>query len=467
MGEILKSLLVPHPPIMVPEVGGKEVEKVKNTVEALRQLEGELKLLNPDTLIIITSHGAVFRDGLAVTTVPKLYGDLSQFNAPEVSLNFKNNLELAEKIIGKASNAGITTLSMDEKTAGEYGVTTKLDHGIMAPIYYLARHLPEMKLLPISMGMLSYLELYRFGMVVAEAVRESGSRAVFAASGDMSHRLHHDAPAGFNPRGKEFDDAIVEGIKEFNVSRLLNLPSDLVEAAGECGLRPLNILLGTLDGFKVETKVLSYEGPFGVGYLVADFKPGIFSDNYKRYEKLLEEKNKHLDAEKLKETIPVRLARKTLESFVKEGKIPEFEDYAAELRIKAGAFVSLKKEGQLRGCIGTTEPTKQDLGHEIMQNAISAGTRDPRFNPVTEDELPYLKYSVDVLKPAERINSMEELEPKRYGVIVRSGGKSGLLLPDLEGVDTVEEQVAIAKQKAGIHEGEPFEIERFEVERFY
>ena len=135
------------------------------------------------------------------------------------------------------------------------------------------------------------------------------------------------------------------------------------------------------------------------------------------------------------------------------------------LRTRAGAFVSIHKHGKLRGCIGTIEATAGNVAEEIIRNAVSAATRDPRFNPVTEDELKWLEINVDVLGSPERISSVSELDVKRYGVIVTCGYKRGLLLPDLEGVDTPEQQVAIAMQKGGIREGEPYTLERFEVVR--
>lgn len=164
-----------------------------------------------------------------------------------------------------------------------------------------------------------------------------------------------------------------------------------------------------------------------------------------------------------------RLARKAIEKCVREGgvlKPSECPDLTKGLEAKAGAFVSLKKKGRLRGCIGTFEPTRKDLAEEVIYNAISSCTRDPRFDPVREDELDSLDISVDVLTEPEPVPNQGYLDPSRYGVIVKSGFRLGLLLPDLEGVDTVEEQVSIARQKAGIGPREPVELFRFEVKRY-
>ena len=163
----------------------------------------------------------------------------------------------------------------------------------------------------------------------------------------------------------------------------------------------------------------------------------------------------------------VKLAKETVEQYVRTGKIisPPAEP-TAETTGKAGVFVSIKKNGELRGCIGTFEPAAENIASEIIQNAISAATRDPRFAPVDPSELDDLEYSVDVLNKPERAGSKKDLDPERYGVIVKSGLRRGLLLPDLEGVNTPDEQVGIACMKAGIDSDENIELYRFEVKRY-
>ncbi len=163
----------------------------------------------------------------------------------------------------------------------------------------------------------------------------------------------------------------------------------------------------------------------------------------------------------------VKLAIEAIEAYVKERRVIEPPtETVPEMSEKAGVFVCLKKGGELRGCIGTFMPTTQDVAHEVIQNSISAATEDPRFACVDCAELPGLDYSVDVLSPPEPVKSLSELDPKKYGVIVSSGGRRGLLLPDIEGVNTVEEQIAIAKHKAGIAATEPVILHRFEVKRY-
>ena len=164
----------------------------------------------------------------------------------------------------------------------------------------------------------------------------------------------------------------------------------------------------------------------------------------------------------------VELARKTIAHYVQKGKtIDPPQELTAEMQKRAGVFVSLHKHGALRGCIGTLEPTCSNAAQEVIQNAISSATRDPRFPPVQASELDDLEISVDVLSTPELIDSIAELDPKRYGVIVQSGWRRGVLLPDLEGVDTAEYQVEIARRKAGIGAHEAVQLYRFEVKRYH
>ncbi|MBQ7453484.1 MAG: AmmeMemoRadiSam system protein A, partial [Selenomonadaceae bacterium] len=250
---------------------------------------------------------------------------------------------------------------------------------------------------------------------------------------------------------------------------LLTMDDKVCSRAAECGLRSFWIMAGALDRMEIHAEKLSYEGPFGVGYGIVWLSVG-GADSSRNFGEQLED-FKHREALKRKasEDDFVKLARYSLETFVKTHQPAELPDNLPDelLNRRAGAFVSLHKDGNLRGCIGTIAATQKNLAEEILQNAISACSRDPRFSPVTVDELDDLEYSVDVLGEAERIFTIEELDVKQYGVIVENGGRRGLLLPDLEGIDTVQEQIAIAKRKAGIRPEEKFMIWRFVVFRHH
>jgi len=161
-----------------------------------------------------------------------------------------------------------------------------------------------------------------------------------------------------------------------------------------------------------------------------------------------------------------KLAKETVESYIRESKIPQPKELTPEMQERAGVFVSIHKHGELRGCIGTFEPTKGNVAEEIIANAISSATRDPRFPPIATSELDDLEYSVDILTKPEPVEDASQLNPKDYGLIVESGYRRGLLLPDLEGVDSVERQISICRLKAGIEADEPVKFYRFQVKRF-
>lgn len=200
---------------------------------------------------------------------------------------------------------------------------------------------------------------------------------------------------------------------------------------------------------------------------LAALQPNGADTNRKLLTRLQQDKKKVLEQLRSRESYLVQIARQSLESHLQgQWKDPASYDVPSEFAGQAGAFVSFKKNGHLRGCIGTTAPTRKNVVQEVLYNAVSAGTQDPRFYSIRLDELAELTVSVDVLMPPEPIKNMEQLDVKKYGVIVRRGNRSGLLLPDLEGVDTPLQQVEIAKQKAGIGTDEEVKLERFEVIRY-
>jgi len=305
---------------------------------------------------------------------------------------------------------------------------------------------------------------YRLGQCIAEAAEHR--RVVLIASGDLSHKLPGSS-YGSVPEGIELDRAVTEALGCGDFLALFNISGDLRECAAECGYNSFMVLAGCFDRRSVEARLLSYEGPFGVGYAVARYAPGEPDDSRDFLEQYTQALLADAQERRVGEDCYRALARQSLEYTIRNGrKLPLPEDLPEELlKIQAGVFVSLHKTGRLRGCIGTIAPTTDSIALEIMQNAVSAGLHDNRFGPVEASELPLLTYKVDVLSPPEAIAGPEALDVKRYGVVVTSGRRRGLLLPNLEGIDTVEEQVTIARQKGGIPAGASVQLERFEVIR--
>ncbi|HHV71983.1 MAG TPA: AmmeMemoRadiSam system protein A, partial [Clostridia bacterium] len=379
-----------------------------------------------------------------------------------------NDLEFCSELARQAEKLGVETVLLDQRKANLYGVNLNLDHGALVPLYFLQEIIEKVPLVHVTMGLLSREKLYAFGLAIQQTTFNLDKKLALIISGDLSHRLSEDGPYSYHPRGKEFDQWITGLIKDNDLIRIMDTDPDLCEQAGECGFNPLIILTGSLDGYDYVSRLLSYEGPFGVGYAVASFEIKGRNPNRQVYDKLLSAKKKKMAEIREKESPYVRLARESLESYVLTGKPIKLEGELPEkMKTRAGVFVSLKKDGHLRGCIGTIEPSKNNIAEEIISNAISAGVADPRFSPVREEELPEIVYSVDILQPAEPVASEAELDPQKYGVIVEKGGRRGLLLPNLPGIESVEEQIRIAKQKAGIGEWEKVKLYRFQVERYY
>lgn len=263
--------ITPHPPIIVPEVGGSESKKCAKTIAAMELLSQKIAENKPSTIIIISPHAQLHSDRFAVYASPKFFGSLDQFGAPEVNFNFKGDEFLAQKIVEKSEKNGIKAFAFGDPQSDFF----ELDHGIMVPIYYLTKNLPaSTRILPIAFSYLDRLEHFAFGQTIFEVCASKdliGEKIALIASGDLSHRLTHGAPAEFSQVGKWFDEMIVQSIKNKDTQEIMGIDEDIIEQAGECGYRSIIIALGVLDKLKYQPEILSYEGPFGVGYLVANF----------------------------------------------------------------------------------------------------------------------------------------------------------------------------------------------------
>lgn len=261
---LVGACVVPHPPVILPEVGGGMRDRVKDTVAAMESLSAQVAALAPDTLVVISPHAGLERGRMGVGVSGRYRGSMAAFGAPQLKLDLEGDSMLAEGILRESLVRGLPVMPR-----GGAEQVHELDHGAFVPLHFLVARLPQApRLLLLTFSLLGVEEHLEFGRAIGTALDVTGRRALFVASGDLSHRLTPDAPAGYNPRGQEFDDAVREAFAQANGSGLAHLPARLVEAAGECGYRSLVVLFGALEGRDYDTRVLSYEGPFGVGYLV-------------------------------------------------------------------------------------------------------------------------------------------------------------------------------------------------------
>lgn len=462
---ILGAVAVPHPPIILPEVGHGEEQKISATTAAYQEISRRIVELEPETIIITSPHSIMYSDYFHISPGEAASGNMAQFRAPQVTLAINYDVDFTRKLATDSMSAKVPAGTLGERNPA-------LDHGTMIPLYFLQQaglDFSRVKFLRIGLSGMAASAHYKFGQIISRAADELNRRVFFIASGDLSHKLKSDGPYGFVEEGPQFDSQVMENLGGADFLKLLTMDDKLCNRAAECGLRSFWIMAGALDKKAVRAEKLSYEGTFGVGYGIVYFNVGDADNSRNFLYQLVKFKKYEAEKRKANEDDFVKLARYSLETFVKTHEPAELPDnLPAELTgRRAGAFVSLHKDGNLRGCIGTIMATRDTLAEEILQNAISACSRDPRFDPVTVDELDDIEYSVDVLGEPERIFDVKDLDVKRYGVIVENGGRRGLLLPDLEGVDTVEEQIAIAKRKAGIRPDEKVALWRFEVIRHH
>ena len=459
---IQAAFMVPHPPLIVPEIGRGSEEQIRETTAAYEEAAKEIAALKPETLIITSPHSLMYADYFHISPGDGAKGSFRQFRAGQVRFSETYDTELRDVICRLAEEEDLPAGTLGEKDPD-------LDHGTMVPLWFIRKHYAGGKILRIGLSGLPLSEHYRLGQLIARAVEETGRNAVFVASGDLSHKLKPDGPYGFAPEGPQYDDRLLDACGRAAFGELLDFDETFCEKAAECGHRSFVIMAGALDGLRVKAKVLSHQDVTGVGYGIGTFYPEGKDESRHFLKAWLEKQEKELEARAAGSDAYVKLARASVESWVKNRKVLSLpKDLPEELlKRRAGAFVSIHENGQLRGCIGTIGPVEENLAKEIIQNAVSASSRDPRFSPITEKELKHLEISVDVLGEAEPVDSPDQRDVKRYGVIVSHGRKRGLLLPDLEGVDTVEDQIRIARRKAGIRDYEDCKLERFEVVRHY
>ena len=430
---IVASFAVPHPPLIIPEVGRGSEKQIQDTINSYEKVAKEIAEIKPDTIIISSPHTIFLRDYFYLSAASILEGDFSKFGAGTVSFQEEIDVELVEQIKKISEEESFPVINSAK--------TIELDHGTMVPLYFIRKVLKKCKIIVVGLSQLSLEAHYHLGEIICRAVDKLNRKVVFVASGDLSHVLQEYGPYGFSKEGPIYEKKIINTMSCANFSELLNYDTKLLDLAKECGHPSFTIMGGIWSKTEVIPKFFSHEDVTGVGYGIWSYYP--------------------------KEDLYVSLAKRTIETYIKEHKKIEVPRSLPKdmLEKRSGVFVSIHKLGQLRGCIGTFLPIQDSIAKEIIENAISASTRDPRFPAITDDELKDLEINVDVLTTPEKIDSKDKLDPKKYGVIVSKDYKRGLLLPDLDGIDTVDEQIRIAKEKAGIAASEEVSLERFEVVR--
>jgi AmmeMemoRadiSam system protein B len=260
---IVFASICPHPPLLIPTIGKENLKQVKKTETAMKKLEEDFYAAKPDTVVIISPHSPLIPNAFGINMAENYTAHLNDFGDFSFKLHFAANKDLAHRLKERAEDQQFPVVLVSQP---------ELDHGITVPLFYLTRHRPNIPLVPLSFSMMDLPTHLKFGKIIRDEIQSDKSRVAVVASGDLSHRLTEGAPAGYSAMGARFDRELTKLIKKNNVEGILGLDQELVDEAGECGLRSITILLGILDEINYQPEILSYEGPFGVGYLVANFK---------------------------------------------------------------------------------------------------------------------------------------------------------------------------------------------------
>ena len=341
----------------------------------------------------------------------------------------KIDSKLAKRILAKSKHL------QEDSTAHQF------EHSLEVQVPFLQYFKSNVKIVPIVLGLATGSVYKQIGQEIARVIKNSKRKVVIISSSDMTHYESQES-------AQEKDNQAIAAILELNEDDLLARIDEL--GITMCGYAPtVSLISAAKELGATKAKLVRYQTS---GDTTGDYSSVV------GYAGIIIKKA---------ELHPlVELAKETVEIYVREGKINEPQKLTPEMQENAGVFVSIHKLGRLRGCIGTFEPHEQNIAKEVVANAVSSASRDPRFQSISPDELDDLDYSVDVLTKPEPVDSADELDPKKYGVIVESGFRRGLLLPDLEGVDSVDYQIDICRQKAGIMPDEPVKLYRFEVKRY-
>jgi len=436
------AALMCHAPIVIPALAGSRGQACSKTTGAMRQVATDVLAHGPEVIVVVSPHAPRAAQSWAVVHDAEIAGTFSRFGRADLGLTLEGAPHAAEALSRVAQQYGLSV----EAARGD-----DLDHGALVPLMFLAEAGFLGRVLVVSLPYPGTDQEERFGHIIAQAAAVCGERWAIIASGDMSHRLTADAPAGFHPRAKDFDLTFVRNLRHKDLRRATNVDAKLQALVAEDVVQSTRVAAAAVDYVATGLTVYSYEGPFGVGYCEA---------------MLFSERAQGKDADP--DAPPLRLVDIAHDAIVHAlaGTHYLVPELPAPWDAPHAVFVTLRSpEGELRGCIGRTEPIFGSLALEVADCAVAAATRDHRMPSVETRELTRLGIEISVLEPPEPIESASQLDPKRFGVVVSQGERRGVLLPEVEGVDTVDDQLRIAMRKGEISAHAPYRLQRFRVHK--
>ena len=431
------AVLMCHAPIVVPAVAGERADQCSGTTSAMRQAAARVRAHAPDVLVVISPHGRRDKTRWSVCTAEAVSGSFARFGAPGAGVDLPGAPAAAALLRAQAIElAELSHADLDR------------DHGALVPLYFTQQagyRGPTLIITPPARHSEQHEQL---GQAIARAASYAGQRWVVLASGDMSHRLIPGAPAGFHPRAAQFDDHFRACIDRGSLREACTPDLALRDLAAEDVVDSVAVAAAAVDYQSAGHRTLCYEGPFGVGYLEAVlFDAG---------------------AEQPPWAALLQTARDAIAHHLVDTVPPAKALLPSPWRKARGVFVTLRRHnGTLRGCVGHTTPSHRTLVDEVTACAVAAAVRDARFQPVRADELPSLRIEISLLTPPERVHEPSKLDPQRYGIIVSHGAARGVLLPNVDGVSTYQEQIRIAAEKGQLPQQrrDHWQIERFEVQK--
>lgn len=439
------SVLMCHAPIVIPDVAGHRARQCAETTRAMSDIASRICAHGPDVVVLVSPHAPRHTTRWGICTQSPLTGNFGRFGADHIGVTVPGAPLAAARVTPIARDLRLTT----REIAGD-----NLDHGALVPLYFLRQAGWDGPTLLIALPQSGTKTEERMGQAIARAAEQAGERWVILASGDMSHRLNPNAPAGYHPLAKEFDRTFKARIDAGDLRGACSIEAGLREIAAEDVIDSVAVAAGAVGYRSQGYRSYAYEGPFGVGYLEAvlheESPPNSGAHDYS------ENRPWPMMLQIAREAILARITHNAYRPPVlpKPWNAPQ------------GVFVTLRRaDGGLRGCIGHVEPLFSGLSEEVADCAAAAATQDTRFARVSPSELPQISIEVSLLSRPEPVLDMSDLDPKRYGLVVSSGRARGVLLPNVPEVNTVEDQLRIAAAKGQLPPGRPWVIERFEVSK--
>lgn len=443
-----------HAPIVIPAIAGSRAAQCDATTGAMREVAASIARSQPEVLVIVSPHAPRHPTHWGLADGPRLHGDFGRFGHPGLEVSLPGAPDACARVMETARQRGLGTWSPDE------GAQRALDHGTAVPLYFVREAGFAGPTLLVCLPYPGTDTEERLGEAIAEA--SGDARWAVLASGDMSHRLQEGAPAGFDPRAREFDAHFVTSLRERDLRRACSPPPELQQLAAEDVIDSARVAAAASGYAGRGLNVVHYEGPFGVGYCEA-----ILHDDAAAAEGKPANDPAASDVELAGggERALLSVAREAVDAMTRNVAYRP-QAIPPPLATSRGVFVTLRDaSGRLRGCIGHMQAQHERLVDEVADCARAAASSDPRFPPVTAPELRQLSIEISLLTPPQPVDDLSTLDAKRYGVMVSHRGRRGVLLPDIAGVETVEDQLRIAGDKGGLPPGEPWTVERFEVEK--